>query len=126
MDGLTPRQNRAFQAVVAGHNVVMANHTYSGKISITKRTLPRVEIDCFSFFATGQMGVAVGRAENKARLCILNYNREAAVLKHPKEVYDFYVFTAEGDELRYDLTCCKLATEQNSQQLPCQEDEDDP
>ena len=69
------------------------------------RTLRKVEIDCFSFFAPGQMGVAVGRAVNKAGLRIINYNREAAKLKHPREVYDFYA--AESQELMDDLTCCK-------------------
>lgn len=37
------------------------------------QSLQNVEIDCYSFFAPGQMGVAVGRAVSIGGLRILNY-----------------------------------------------------
>ena len=54
------------------------------------QTLDKVEVDCFSFFAPGQMGVAVDRAVSIEGLRIINYNSAAAHLKHPQSVYDFY------------------------------------
>ncbi|OWF43041.1 ATP-dependent DNA helicase PIF1 [Mizuhopecten yessoensis] len=54
------------------------------------QTIEKLEIDCYSFFAPGQMGVAVGRARDKTGLCIRNFNKKAANLKHPQCVYDFY------------------------------------
>ena len=64
----------------------------------------RLEIDCYSFFAAGQMGVAVGRAVKKSGLKILHYNSRAANLKHPQEVYDFYF--RQSVEPKDDLACC--------------------
>jgi hypothetical protein len=54
------------------------------------QTLQYVDIDCYSFFAAGQMGVAVGRVQPKAGLRVKNFNKGAATLKHPSCVYDFY------------------------------------
>ena len=64
----------------------------------------RLEIDCYSFFAPGQMGVAVSRAKKKPDLKIIHYKSRAANLKHPQEVYDFYF--QESQEPKDDLSCC--------------------
>ena len=54
------------------------------------QTLNFVEIDCYSFFVPGQMGVAVGRATNTDGLRIVNFNDKAANTKHPDVMYEFY------------------------------------
>ena len=54
------------------------------------QTLPYVIVDCSSFFKPGQTGVAIGRAVSKEGLQVVNFNTEAANLKHPSEVYQFY------------------------------------
>ena len=69
------------------------------------QTLENVEVDCFSFFAPGQMGVAVGRCVSKAGLKIVHFNRQAAEMKHPKEVYSFY--EAESKDPLDNLDCCR-------------------
>ena len=68
------------------------------------QTIDNIEVDCSSFFAPGQLGVAVGRAVCKNGLRIFNLNMEAAMMKHPDCVYDFYKkpFQAIHD----DMTCC--------------------
>ncbi|CAC5381156.1 PIF1 [Mytilus coruscus] len=73
------------------------------------QTLQYVDVDCYSFFAAGQMGVAVGRVETKAGLRVRNFNRDAATLKHPSCVYDFYNFNNMKEPLD-DLSCCKTNT----------------
>lgn len=69
------------------------------------QTLDLVEVDCFSFFAPGQMGVAIGRASRISGLRVLNFNSKAAFTKHPDEVYEFYErpFT----DFFPDLHCCE-------------------
>jgi hypothetical protein len=47
-------------------------------------------VDCASFFARGQLGVAIGRVKTKAGLRGRNLNRYAANLKHSPCVYQFY------------------------------------
>lgn len=42
------------------------------------QTLHHVEVDCYSFFAPGQMGVAIGRVVTTSGLRILNFNQKAA------------------------------------------------
>ncbi|CAC5359816.1 PIF1 [Mytilus coruscus] len=83
------------------------------------QTLQYVDVDCYSFFAAGQMGVAVGRVETKAGLRVRNFNRGAATLKHPSCVYDFYNFNNMKEPLD-DLSCCKTntTTKQSSIVLP--------
>jgi hypothetical protein len=72
------------------------------------QTLPFVEVDCFSFFAPGQMGVAIGRATSTDGLCVRNFNLKAAHLKHPQCVYDFY--EKEFQPPLDDLSCCRKHT----------------
>lgn len=69
------------------------------------QTLDLVEVDCFSFFAPGQMGVALGRASRFSGLRVLNFHAKAAFTKHPDEVYEFYErpFT----DFFPDLHCCE-------------------
>jgi hypothetical protein len=69
------------------------------------QTLPAVEVDCHSFFAPGQMGVAIGRATNKAGLRVRNFNKTAAHLKHPPCVYEFY--DKDFQQPLEDLSCCR-------------------
>ena len=87
------------------------------------QTLQYVDVDCYSFFAAGQMGVAVGRVETKAGLRVRNFNRSAATLKHPSCVYDFYNFINMKEPLA-DLSCCKKNTtrKQSSIVLPSTSD----
>ena len=68
-------------------------------------TIPVLAIDCFSFFKPGQLGVAVGRATTTKTLQVVNYNHEAACLKHPQVVYHFY--TQESAHLSENLSCCR-------------------
>ncbi|KAK3102031.1 hypothetical protein FSP39_008246 [Pinctada imbricata] len=75
------------------------------------QTLEYLQIDCKSFFAAGQMGIAVGRATKKAEVQILNFNEEAAFLKHKDCVYEFYerVSLPALD----NKTCCKNEHDQS-------------
>jgi hypothetical protein len=75
------------------------------------QTLSAVEIDCYSCFAPGQMGVAVGRAVSKDGLRIRNFSSEAAHLKHPQCVYDFYL--RESTHPVEDLSCCHSLVQQS-------------
>ena len=70
-------------------------------------TIPFLEVDCFSFFQAGQMGVAVGRAVNKRGLRIINYSPESANLKHPPEVYEFYRSWHNITPVE-DMSCCQV------------------
>ena len=73
------------------------------------QTLPYVYIDCYSFFSAGQLGVAVGRCTTLSGLRITNFNRQAACIKHPDCVYEFYRYTGlDPDET---LSCCNNITE---------------
>ena len=54
------------------------------------QTLEYVDVDCASFFATGQLGVTIGRVKAKAGLRVRNLNRYAANLKHSPCVYQCY------------------------------------
>lgn len=69
------------------------------------QTLECVEVDCFSFFAPGQMGVAVDRSVTTDGLRIVNLNLQAAPLKHPDEVYAFYA--KDSNDPLETLECCK-------------------
>ena len=71
------------------------------------QTKKKVEIDCFSFFAAGQLGVAVGRAESSNGIRIINYNPTAARIQHSKSVYEFGLY--RGVPFRDDLNCCRNA-----------------
>lgn len=68
------------------------------------QTLHHVEVDCYSFFAPGQIGVAIGRAVTTSGLRILNFNQKAASTKHPDLVYEFY--DRQFMDFRDDLLCC--------------------
>lgn len=72
------------------------------------QTLKNVEVDCYSFFSPGQMGVAIGRAISMSGLRVLNFNQKAASTKHPEIVYNFY----ERDFANFDddLSCCENNT----------------
>ncbi|XP_062600182.1 uncharacterized protein LOC134261804 [Saccostrea cucullata] len=76
------------------------------------QTLQCVEVDCYSFFAPGQMGVAVGRCVNKEGLKVVNFNLKASQLKHPDEVYAFY--EEEQKEPTENLDCCKQVCQDQS------------
>lgn len=68
------------------------------------QTLHHVEIDCYSFFAPGQIEVAVGRAVSASGLQVLNFNSKAASTKHPDVVYEFY--DQDFVDFTDDLLCC--------------------
>ena len=78
------------------------------------QTLPQLVVDCYRFFKAGQMGVAVGRATCKDGLQVLNYNSEAARMKHPAVVGQFY----ERVSMPLTNVCCFGFVE------PTQQDED--
>ena len=69
------------------------------------QTLEYVDVDCASFFAKGQLGVAIGRVKTKAGLRVRNLNRYAANLKHSPCVYQFYDQESTTEPM-YDLSCC--------------------
>lgn len=56
----------------------------------------------FFFFlvAPCQIGLAVGRSVTKDGLRILNFKLQAASLKHPEEVYDFYFYVISNLKFR--------------------------
>ncbi|KAH3896149.1 hypothetical protein DPMN_020322 [Dreissena polymorpha] len=66
--------------------------------------IQNLEIDSASFFAPGQLGVAVGRAVCKQGLCIRNLNMTSAFLKHPNSVYELYENSFKAVEA--DMSCC--------------------
>ena len=68
------------------------------------RTIEQVIIDSTNFWRPGQLGVAVGRAKSKEGLQFLSYNEEAAMLKHPQIVQDFY--SQPGYLMKQNLQCC--------------------
>ena len=80
------------------------------------QTVDKLEIDCYSFFAPGQMGVAVGRAVRISGLRIINYNSAAAHLKHPQVVYDFY--QSPSAAALDDLSCCRNIRQPDAVQRP--------
>ena len=80
------------------------------------QTVKKLEIDCHSFFAPGQMGVAVGRAVRISGLRIVNYNSTAAHLKHPQVVYDFY--QSPSAAALADLSCCRNVKEPDGANKP--------
>ena len=68
------------------------------------RTLDAVVVDSTNFWWPGQMGVAIGRATSKECLQLSQYNREAATIKHPQIVSDFYV--QRSLVMKQNLHCC--------------------
>ena len=80
------------------------------------QTKDKIEIDCFSFFAAGQLGVALGRATSSRGIRVLNYNPTAARIQHPKSVYDFNLYA--GVPFRLDLACCKNKYPTDNQDHP--------
>ncbi|MEW8545276.1 MAG: helicase C-terminal domain-containing protein, partial [Candidatus Thiodiazotropha sp.] len=85
------------------------------------QTIPHLEVDCFSFFAPGQLGVAIGRAVSLANLRVRNYNAENASLKHLPHVYEFSEKCIDQAVYLEDLTCCHPAgnrTTENNDPIP--------
>ena len=68
------------------------------------RTLESVVVDSSNFWRPGQLGVAVGRATCKEALQVSRYSKNAACLKHPQVVTDFY--NMRSLMMRQDLLCC--------------------
>ncbi|XP_045177826.2 uncharacterized protein LOC123537946 [Mercenaria mercenaria] len=68
------------------------------------QTIENLEIDSSSFFAPGQLGVAIGRAVCKKGLSIKNLNMTAAFMKHQSSVYEFY--DKPFNAVEADLSCC--------------------
>ena len=69
------------------------------------RTLDAVVVDCYNFWRCGQLGVVVGRSQNKASLQIQNFNNFASTLQHPQVVKNFY--QKPGKPLKTCKLCCK-------------------
>jgi hypothetical protein len=67
-------------------------------------TLPRLEVDCRNMWQPGQVGVAVGRATNKAGLRVVNFV-ERQSRPHPASVIEF----EERPSMRplHDVSCCQ-------------------
>lgn len=68
------------------------------------QTIEHLEVDCSTFIAPGQLGVAICRAVSKNGLYIRNFNKDAAFLKHPSSVCDFYEKPFKTMEA--DKSCC--------------------
>ena len=79
------------------------------------RTEPFLEVDCFSFFAPGQLGVAIGRAVTIENLRVRNYNTESATMKHLPHVYEFYRTTSQDEPLLEDLSCCRMSKREDDE-----------
>lgn len=77
------------------------------------RTEPYLEVDCFSFFAPGQLGVAIGRAVSMKNLRVRHYSPNCASIKHLPQVYDFYeACDNDGTGVSVDdFSCCRPMTE---------------
>ena len=73
------------------------------------RTEHVLDVDCFSFFAPGQLGVAIGRAVSLDNLRVRNYNPNCANIKHLPQVYQFYdACDREGAGVPVNsLSCCR-------------------
>jgi hypothetical protein len=71
------------------------------------QTISNLEVDCFSFFAPGQLGVAIGRAISTDKLRVRNYNPAVATLKHPPHVYEFYKSYENQSNQLQDCCCNK-------------------
>jgi hypothetical protein len=69
------------------------------------QSIQYLDVDCYSFFAPGQMGVAIARATCTDGLRIVNYNSTAARLKHDQVVYDFYGL--DSMQPLNNLECCR-------------------
>lgn len=74
------------------------------------QTIPFLEVDCYSFFAPGQLGVAIGRAVSIKNLRMRNYNIECATLKHLPHVYNFYQTCNSDDTFHENFSCCHSTT----------------
>lgn len=86
------------------------------------QTLRFVEIDSYSLFTPGQMGVAVGRATSTDGLRIVNLNIKPAYTKNPDVVYEFYD-RHFSDFL--DMLCCSKHSLHLSTDTNASEDTDD-
>ncbi|VDI07921.1 Hypothetical predicted protein [Mytilus galloprovincialis] len=91
-------------------------------------TLQRVDVDASNIFATGQLGVAIGRATEKKGLRVIGFKR-SLVLKHEDSLYKFYD-TSNNNEFdnSVNLTCCNIKsnnTEGNSEDPNENSDVDD-
>ena len=81
------------------------------------RTEPYLEVDCYNFFAPGQLGVAIGRAVSLENLRVRNYSPDCANIKHLPHVYDFYESCNQKDNLFQDMSCCHSAFQDEQQIL---------
>ena len=84
------------------------------------RTEPYLEVDCFSFFAPGQLGVAIGRAVSIKNLRVRNYSPNCATIKHLPHVYEFYdTCDIEGTGVSVDdFSCCRPEAEDGNRTGP--------
>ena len=64
-------------------------------------------MDCYGFFAPGQLGVAIGRAVSTDHLRVRNYSSDYAKIKYLPHVYDFYTQCNDEDVLLDDLSSCR-------------------
>ena len=71
------------------------------------RTLDAVVVDSSNFWRPGQFGVAIGRATSKSSIELTSYNKEAAMLKYPAIVHDFYA--QRNLMMQQNLHCCNRA-----------------
>lgn len=71
------------------HKVVTCRVQYPSMLAFAL-TLSAVEVDCFSFFAAGQMGVAIERTMSTDDLCVRDFNMKVVQLNHSRCVFEFY------------------------------------
>lgn len=67
------------------------------------QTIPVLEVDCYSFFAPVQLGVAIGRAVSSNNLRVRNFHTGCSTLKHLPQVYNFY---EKLNMVHYFQACC--------------------
>ena len=84
-------------------------------------TLKNVVINCENCYQPGQIGVAVGRAQQVDSLRVMNF-KKALCRKHPLHVAKFYENFTVGN-VQNDLSCCRGIRSEKTED--CYDDNDD-
>lgn len=109
------------QRVVCSRNQLPLNLGFSVTVHKAQgMSLEHLEVDCYSMFCPGQMAVAIGRATHIGGLRVVNYNHNAACLKHVNTVFKTHhtitSFTPSYNDMddtsKFDRTqtCCNNIT----------------
>ena len=78
------------------------------------RTIESLVVKCYNFWKPAQMGVTIGQSTCKEGLQVQNFNMNAATLKHPQEVSNFYETRGKG--MQQTMSCCRTKVQNAVQQ----------